>query len=320
MGWKPSSGLIGLEVRTMSEIIIQTEQLTRKYGQQISVDQLNLQVKKGQIYGFLGPNGAGKTTTIRMLLGLIKPTSGKIYLFSKELQSHLPKILRNVGSLVESPSYYGHLTGYENLEIIRSLLDLPRKEIDRVLQIVRLTNSANRQVKEYSLGMKQRLGIATALLSGPQLLILDEPTNGLDPAGIQEMRELIKSLPHDYGMTVFVSSHLLSEIDQIATHVGILNKGKFIFQGSIEQLRQKSRPQLRIAVNQPERAYEILKRLGFKAQLKDGDLWTSQTDYQLSADLNTTLVQNGLRVSRIEEKKNSLEDIFLELTGKGDSL
>lgn len=304
----------------MKQGIIQTYQLTRTYGDHTSVNQLDLQVNEKEIYGFLGPNGAGKTTTIRMLLGLIKPTSGKVHIFNKELSTHRLEILKYVGALVESPSYYGHLTGYENLECIRRLLGVPVNRIQKVLEIVRLTDSSHRLVKEYSLGMKQRLGIAAALLGEPRLLILDEPTNGLDPAGIQEIRELIKQLPTEYGMTVLVSSHLLSEIDQMATQVGIINKGKMIFQDSIEELRKESHPRLKLVVDQPEKAVQLLQMNGLSAQIKDGGVWLEQVSDDLAADLNTNLIYAGLRVSRLEEVKRSLEDIFLELTGKGESL
>ncbi|MCL6627948.1 MAG: ATP-binding cassette domain-containing protein, partial [Alicyclobacillus shizuokensis] len=192
----------------MSEMVIETSNLTRRYGKKVSVNNVNLKVPKGSIYGFLGPNGAGKTTTIRMLLGLIRPTSGHIRIFNQDLSKHRMPILRRIGSLVESPSYYGHLSGYENLDVIARLLKVPSKRIDEVLGIVRLTPAAHQTVKGYSLGMKQRLGIAAALLGNPDLLILDEPTNGLDPAGIHEIRTLIKDMPKQHGITVVVSSHL----------------------------------------------------------------------------------------------------------------
>ncbi|MFB5189088.1 ABC transporter ATP-binding protein [Alicyclobacillus fastidiosus] len=220
-------------------MVIETSGLTRRYGAKLSVDNLNLRVQQGSIFGFLGPNGAGKTTTIRMLLGLIRPTAGTIHIFNQELSKHRKAILRRTGALVESPSYYGHLSGYENLDVIARLLQVPAKRVDEVLAIVRLTSVAKQAVKGYSLGMKQRLGIAAALLGNPDLLILDEPTNGLDPAGIHEIRALIKEMPAQNGITVVVSSHLLSEIDQMATHVGIIDHGKLVFQDSIEKLRAR---------------------------------------------------------------------------------
>jgi len=286
----------------------------------MSVDGVNLKINKGEIFGFLGPNGAGKTTTIRMLLGLIKPTKGEIELFGQDFTKNRTKILQRIGSLVESPSYYGNLTGFENLEAVRRLRGLSEKRVTEVLEIVRLNKVANRLVKEYSLGMKQRLGIAAALLSEPELLILDEPTNGLDPAGIQEIRELIKELPHQNGMTVLVSSHLLSEIDQMATQVGIITEGKMIFQDSIEVLRKKRQPLLKIAVNNTLEASNILKGKGIIPTIHKESLWVSETDPEFVSEINSTLVHSGLSVYRLEEVKRTLEDIFLDLTGKGASL
>ena len=211
--------------------IVQTTGLCKQYGQSMRVRGLNLSVPEGCIYGFLGPNGAGKSTTLKMILGLVHPTAGQISVFGKAVnQQNRLDILKQVGSLIESPSYYGHLTGEENLRIVQTLRDVPERDVRQVLEIVRLQNQKDKKVAHYSLGMKQRLGIAAALLGFPKLLILDEPTNGLDPAGIQEMRELICSLPERFGMTVIVSSHLLSEIDQIADVVGIIREGELVFQ------------------------------------------------------------------------------------------
>lgn len=219
--------------------IVATYGLTKQYGDAVCVNNLDLSVREQRIYGFLGPNGAGKSTTLKMLLGLVKPTKGEIDLFGKRFtaQTRL-ELLRHIGSLIETPSYYGHLTGRENLRILQLLLDVPNANVEKVLQIVRLDKQAGKKVSAYSLGMKQRLGLASAMLAFPKLLILDEPTNGLDPAGIQEMRELICSLPGEYGMTVIVSSHLLSEIDQMAKDVGIIANGKLLYQNSLAALHQ----------------------------------------------------------------------------------
>ncbi len=219
--------------------IIKTSGLTKVYGGQVCVDNLDMCVRENRIYGFLGPNGAGKSTTLKMLLGLVKPTSGEMDIFDKRVNSkNRMEILKEVGSLIESPSYYGHLTAKDNLKIFATLLDLPDKNIEKVLQIVRLDKQQNKKTSKFSLGMKQRLGVASALLSFPRLLILDEPTNGLDPAGIQEMRELIKSLPQKYGITVLVSSHLLTEIDQVADDIGIIANGKLMYQGELSRLHE----------------------------------------------------------------------------------
>lgn len=224
----------------MKETVIETKDLLKKYRGRAAVENLNLNIRKGEIYGFLGPNGAGKTTTIRMLLGLITPTSGRIEVFGQDLRKHKLQILRKVGSLVESPSYYGHLSAVDNLEAIRRILGAPKSRIAEVLDIVSLTGEEKRPVKGFSLGMKQRLGIAAALLGEPELLILDEPTNGLDPSGIQEIRGLIKRLPQEQGITVVVSSHLLSEIEQMADTVGIIRQGQMVYQDSITNLQRQA--------------------------------------------------------------------------------
>lgn len=304
----------------MGTYIIETEDLTKTYGAVDSVNQLQMQVGKGEIYGFLGPNGAGKTTTIRMLLGLIKPTTGNIKVFNRDLKTNRIDILREVGSLVESPSYYGHLTGHENLEVIRQMLQVPKKNIDEVLRIVRLEKQKDKLVKQYSLGMKQRLGIAMALLGNPKLLILDEPTNGLDPAGIQEIRELIKQLPKQYDMTVVISSHLLNEMDQIATQVGIINSGQLIFQDKIEVLRKKSQALMKIRVNDVVKAHQILEQHQIHLGLEGDCLVTHQQEDHLISHINHLLVQQNISVYRIEEENHTLEEIFLSLTEKGGVL
>ncbi len=217
--------------------IVKTKGLTKSYKGVSVVNNVDMRVKEGRIYGFLGPNGAGKTTTLKMLLSLVRPTKGEIEIMGQPMsETTRINILRNIGSLIESPSYYGHLTGKENLRILAAVLDAPEINIEKVLQIVRLDKQRSKRVSAYSLGMKQRLGLAGAMLAFPKLLILDEPTNGLDPAGIQEMRELIKSFPAQYGMTVIVSSHLLSEIDRMAEDVGVIANGRMMYQGSLEGL------------------------------------------------------------------------------------
>ena len=222
--------------------VIETHALCKSYHGRPVVDHLNLTVPEGCVYGFLGPNGAGKSTTMKMLLGLVHPTGGSVELLGHTLnESSRIALLRQTGSLIESPSGYLHLTARENLSIVADLKDVDRKDISRVLEIVHLTKDADRKVGQYSLGMKQRLGIAMALLGSPKLLILDEPTNGLDPAGIQEMRSLIASMPQTTGATVLISSHLLGEIEQMVDQVGILNHGKLLFEGSLQQLQKHSR-------------------------------------------------------------------------------
>jgi len=222
------------------DYIITTEQLTKKYKNFISVNQVSMHIRKGSIYGFLGPNGAGKSTTMKMLLGLTSPTMGSFQIDGGHFPEERISILKKVGSFIESPSFYANLTGRENLDIIRRILGLPESAVDDALELVGLTEFGNRLAKKYSLGMKQRLGLAGALLGRPPILILDEPTNGLDPSGIHEIRNLIKSLPGLYDCTVLISSHMLSEIELIADDIGILNHGRLLFEGSLNELRKNA--------------------------------------------------------------------------------
>jgi len=300
--------------------IVSTRNLSKRYGNVFSVNEVNLSVCEGDIYGFLGPNGAGKTTTLKMLLGLVRPTGGKVKIFGKELEANRRCILQNIGSLIESPSNYEHLTGLENMRIVQRLRDVPDKNVTEALKMVRLEKQKDKKVAQYSLGMKQRLGIAMAMLSFPKLLILDEPTNGLDPAGIGEMRELIKSLPQRYGMTILLSSHLLSEIEQMATSVGIIHNGTMLFQGSMEKLQARSRPAIRIKTQDHAMAHELLASRGFFPKVQEDSLLLENiTDSQV-AQVNRDLVAADIDVLRIEEQTRSLESIFLDLTGKGNSL
>lgn len=296
-------------------MIVATDNLSKEYDGVYRVQELDIRIKEGDIYGFLGPNGAGKSTTMKMLLGLVKPTSGTIEIMGKPFnEKNLRDILASVGSLIESPSYYGHLTGRENMEIIRRLLDLPKKNIEEAVHIVRMENQMEKKVKNYSLGMKQRLGIAMALARFPKLLILDEPTNGLDPAGIEEMRELIKMLPKQYGMTVMISSHILSEIDQMAAVVGIINQGCLIFQERMSVLDMQREPQIILRTSDNNHAFQLLKKAN-PQRTTDGLQIGALTDEQTGAVVQC-LCSNGISVYRVEEHRESLEDIFLNLTGK----
>lgn len=217
--------------------MIETNQLTKKYKNFTAVDSVDLHIKKGSIYGFLGPNGAGKSTTMKILLGLTTQTDGTFSINGKSFKNNREELLKSVGSFIESPSYYGNLTGQENLEIVASILNIDKKSVSDALELVDLSEHKDRLAKKYSLGMKQRLGLASALIGKPPILILDEPTNGLDPSGMHEIRALIKSLPQMYDCTVLISSHMLSEIELMADDVGILNHGKLLFEGSMEELR-----------------------------------------------------------------------------------
>lgn len=220
------------------DYMITTEHLTKKYKNFVSVNQVSLHIRKGSIYGFLGPNGAGKSTTMKMLLGLTAPTKGSFSIDGKHFPEDRMDILKEIGSFIEAPSFYANLTGRENLDVIRRILRLPKESVEDALELVGLTEFGDRLAKKYSLGMKQRLGLAGALLGRPPVLILDEPTNGLDPSGIHEIRDLVKSLPGLYDCTILISSHMLSEIELIADDIGILNHGRLLFEGGLDELRQ----------------------------------------------------------------------------------
>ena len=296
--------------------IVQTRGLCKQYGGALRVDHLDLQVPEGAIYGFLGPNGAGKSTTLKMILGLVRPTAGSISVFGKTVngQNRLA-MLQQVGSLIESPSYYGHLTGEENLKVVQTLKGVPERDVYEVLEIVRLEGQRKKQVAHYSLGMKQRLGLAAALLGYPRLLILDEPTNGLDPAGIQEMRELICSLPERFGMTVLVSSHLLGEIDQMATYVGIIREGELVFQDTLETLHRHSRHNLVLRTTDDEAALNLLRQSRVPCAREEGGILLPRLEDADTVKLVRYLLGHGVGLLRLEERQKSLEDIFLELTG-----
>ena len=220
--------------------IIETKALTKTYGGFTAVSHLNMHIRKGSVYGFLGPNGAGKSTTMKMFLGLTRPTEGSFQIDGKTYPADRISILKEVGSFIEAPAFYGSLTGEENLDIIRRILGLPRSSVQDALELVGLSQFRKRPAKKYSLGMKQRLGLAGALIGRPPILILDEPTNGLDPAGIHEIRTLIKSLPRQFDCTVLVSSHLLSEVELMADEIGILNHGRLLFEGTMDELRSSA--------------------------------------------------------------------------------
>jgi ABC-2 type transport system ATP-binding protein len=304
----------------MEHNVLQTFGLTRRFGSLVAVDQINLHVPQGSVYSFLGPNGAGKTTTIRMLLGLIRPHSGKVMVFGSALDRERLSILKGVGALVESPSLYPHLTGRENLELIRRMTGGTRAQIDRALSIVRMTQDAHRLVSHYSTGMRQRLGLAVALLNEPELLILDEPTNGLDPAGIHEIRQLICDLPRQSGVTVFVSSHLLNEVEQMAAlveraHIGIIDRGELIFEGTPDQLRARYQDQVNLVADRLDEAQRLLAGAGWSVAYNHNHHLTVKVNGASDAAmLNTQLVRAGINVYHLNLEQPSLEDIFLALT------
>jgi len=298
----------------MENCLIETRGLTRRFGNQLAVNNLNLSVPAAGVYGFLGPNGAGKTTAIRMLLGLIRPNAGEVRLFGQPLNANHLSLMRRVGALVEAPSLYPHLTGRENLEVTRRLLGAPRELIDAALEIVKLKKDAGRRVREYSLGMRQRLGLALALLNKPELLILDEPTNGLDPAGIHEMRDLIRRLPDEFGVTVFLSSHLLGEVEQIAGYIGIIYEGSLLFQGPLAELQKKQQTKLTVGVKQLDQAMNCLANAGWTVERVDGVLNVSARSSEDAVRINHLLVDHRLEVFHLSLSQASLEDIFLTLT------
>ncbi|MFC0560812.1 ABC transporter ATP-binding protein [Halalkalibacter alkalisediminis] len=298
--------------------VIETINLTKQYRNQTVVNQLNLEVQEGQIHGFLGPNGAGKTTTIKMLLDLITPTSGRIELFGMDLQENRNEILHNIGAFVDSPSYYGHLTGYENLLVIQKMLGKDEEAIIETLETVGLLHAKDKLAKEYSLGMRQRLGLAFALLNKPKLLILDEPTNGLDPSGIHEIRQLIKSLAYEKGYTIFLSSHNLNEIELLASHVSLIQEGHLLYQGSLEEVLKEG-DQVEIGTNDLLQAKDLLRHQGFETELnKEKGILTTHGKNQSLAVMNQVLVHAGFEVFHLYRKRRTLEETFLALTGRSE--
>jgi lantibiotic transport system ATP-binding protein len=302
----------------MSTRIIETQNLDFAFtGGQKILQTLNLQVPTGSIYGFLGPNGAGKTTTLRLLLGLLKKQTGKIMLFGHEFKQHRLSILKKLGSLIEQPSLYLHLTGKENLQVFSLTYGCDKKRIEEVLNIVRLKDAANKKAKAYSLGMKQRLSIAIALLHDPELLILDEPTNGLDPSGIIETRELIKNLNREHGKTILVSSHLLNEVEKMATHVGIIHKGKLLFQGPLQELQQLKIQQsaIEVEVSDTAKAQQLLHQFPVR-QVNGTKVLVNFESKQRTAQLNKLLVQEGVDVYQVAVTDNDLENLFIQITSQ----
>lgn len=299
------------------QTVIETKALCKQYGPHTAVDHVELHVPQGCVYGFIGPNGAGKSTTMKMLLGLIHPTAGRVRLLGQELteKSRLP-LLRQTGSLIESPAGYLHLTAQENLEIVADLKGVPHKDIGRVLDIVHLTQDRNCRVGQYSLGMKQRLGIAMALLGSPKLLILDEPTNGLDPAGIQEMRALIRNMPAATGATVLISSHLLGEMEQMVEQVGIIDHGHILFEGPLTELQRHSRGNVTLRLLDPAKAAPILRANGLTAHGDSCVVTLPPLQDALLADLVQKLAACGAGVVELTPHTKTLEEIFLSLTSE----
>lgn len=296
--------------------IIETQNLDFAFSKDdLVLKGLNLQVEQGSIYGFLGPNGSGKTTTIRLLLGLLPNTKNNIRLFGQNLHDNRIQILSKIGSLIEQPSLYEHLSGFDNLEITRRIRNANKNRIDKALELVDLKTASEKKVKEYSLGMKQRLGLAIALLSEPELLILDEPVNGLDPNGIIEIRELLLKLNKENGITIFLSSHLLSEIEKLVTHLGVLSKGKLVFQGQYSDLKelQNKSATIQIETNDNQKAFEIISAKFQAPSLLNSHLIVHYQDKEQIAAICKLLVETNIDIYKMQLQNNDLENIFLEI-------
>lgn len=297
------------------ETAIETQGLTRHFGDVRAVNGIDLQVPRGSVFGFLGPNGSGKTTTIRLLLGLIRSDAGSVWINGADIRTQRSAALAKVGAIVENPALYPNLTGREVLRISTVLLKLDKSEIDRVLEIVDLRKAADRRVRGYSLGMRQRLALARALMGHPKLLMLDEPTNGLDPAGIADMRRLIKTLPEQSGTTVFVSSHQLSEMEQMTDHVALIKSGRLLFQGRLDSLMAQTQAELVIDTSDIDVALVTATSAGLDAKARaNGIVVTSAMDMKARAGLITALVGAGCSVSQARLFEPSLEQLFLTLT------
>ncbi len=296
-------------------IVLQTHALGKRFNGRWAVRDLNLSVRRGDIFGFLGPNGAGKSTTIRMILSLITPTAGSVELFGKPLRRHRSEVLARVGGLVERPDFYLYLSARRNLEIIGSLMGgVSRTAIDEVLATVGLSERGKDRVKTYSHGMKQRLGIAQALLRNPEFIVLDEPTSGLDPQGIKEVRDLILTLSSRHAITIFLSSHLLSEIEQTATSMAIINAGTLVVQGGVQELLAGGESSVRIEVDRPEAAAALLATFSYVREVRrDGDALDLSMSPRDAGRLNTSLVGAGFEVRALVPKR-SLEEYFLSIT------
>lgn len=303
-----------------TDLIIQTRRLNYSFRKGVpTLREIDLEVPRGSVYGFLGPNGAGKTTTLRLLLGLLRNQEGTLSIFGQQFGSHRQEILRRLGSLIEQPSLYGHLSAKENLEIYRRIHHVPKSRIDEVLKLVGLENTAKKKARQFSLGMKQRLSIGIALLHQPELLILDEPTNGLDPNGIIEARELIKKLNREFGTTVLVSSHILNEVEKMATHVGIIHKGKMLFQGTLPELQQMKTGQLSLEMETDNntRALELLITES-ATENRDGRIVMPFRDKEHTAGINQRLVQAGLKVYTLHPGQSDLEQLFIDITSNNE--
>ena len=302
----------------MKKVVLKTYNITKKYGEQLAVDNVNMTIKKGDIYGFIGKNGAGKTTLIRLITGLIHKSGGEIELLGANEENELNKARTMVGSLIESPSFYTNMTARENLEVSRLVRNIPgNKCIDEVLELVGLKDVEKKKVKNFSLGMRQRLGIANALMGNPKLLILDEPINGLDPMGIVEIRELLKKINKEKDMTILISSHILSELSELATTYGIISNGKLIEEITAKQLSEKCRQYIDLKVDNTARAVILLEReLGISDYevLEDSNIKVF-SNLDNVGEVNSLLSRSGIIVESISVKSENLEEYFMNKVG-----
>ncbi len=304
----------------MTTLAVRTAGLTKRYGAQLAVSDLDLAVPEGSVFGFLGPNGSGKTTTIRLLLGLAFPTAGTVRLLGREVPREAGRVLPEVGALVEGPAHYPFLTGWENLVRLDCLAGRSRAtrraRVGAALERVGLTAAAGKKVRAYSLGMKQRLGLAAALLAPRRLLVLDEPTNGLDPQGTREVRTLVRGLAAE-GMTVLLSSHLLAEVEQVCTHAAVMSAGRLVVQGALSEIRAAAGARLEVLTPDPDLAAEVLRRAGLEpSDAGEGRLRTA-LDGRDPAELAAALVHAGVRLRGLTAVGGTLEDVFVALTGEG---
>lgn len=302
----------------MTEYILQTFGLTKKYGKNTAVNNVSMKIKKGDIYGFIGRNGAGKTTMIRMITGLVTPTKGEIELFSQKGKKNISTGLPRIGSIIEHPSLYPDFTGYENMELRSKLLGIPDKQIiNRILDTVDLSDVGRKKVKNFSLGMRQRLGLALALLGNPDFLILDEPINGLDPEGIVEMRKLLKRLNEEQGITILISSHILGELSKLATRYGVINNGTLVEEFTAEELKERCKKYLSIKVNDKAKASFVLENV---FETNNYDVMPDNTIkvydlLDMSGEICLQLAKNGVKIYSIESKGDDLEEYFMKLMG-----
>lgn len=304
----------------MVDYIIETRNLTKRFGKQTAVNSLDMKIEKGKIYGLLGKNGAGKTTTMCMLLNLSKPTNGEIFFFGKHYKQDPYDVYSKIGSIIETPGFYENLSAFDNLKVFAKLRgDYNKEDIEKALEIVSLTHAKDKKFKNFSLGMKQRLGIAAAIMHNPEILILDEPINGLDPMGIKEIRKLLKDLSEVYGTTILISSHILSEIEAIADVIGVMDGGLLIEEVSMNQLHEKLNKHVKFEVSDIDLAYKILEKLTLKENI---DFSVNENNIHLynhldlRAEFNEQFVKSGIKVNEMSICEESLEEYFTKIIDK----